>query len=714
MKTQIKKLLAVSISTVMILSSFQAFAENTDMSMFIDKYIDIDAAAKVEIPDETDLGNIDEDVLENPSVLEEETETTETLTPEIPDKSQFQDIPVWNDDKTLDWNEEFLSPTELNADNIASGKCGDNLTWSFDSATNTLTISGTGDMWDFEVLFNSSGTTVTKNTVPWNSHRTSIKNVIIQEGVTSIGENAFGNYYSGGVNSNIYRNITLPKSLKKIGPWAFSYAGLESITLSENLEIIDLYAFQDCRNLTNIYIPNSVTRIDESFFNCTRLKTITVDNVQGVPTSKSWGVTNVTVTYLREMNISSIPNQTYTGNQITPDVVITADRIDGSNSKQLTKDMDYILTYSNNINTGTATVDVKYKENYSGYDGDAKNKTFTILSKNIGELEIEAIPNQIYTGSVVTPELHITYEGKTLVKDIDYTLSYSNNIKVGTATVIVTGKGNFNGTVTNPFSIVGIDISGAAVDLLEDISYQGEPCCPDLTVVNEGKTLTKDIDYTVSYSNNNGVGTAAATITGTGNYTGIKTVEFEIGPFKPQVGRNPIDINNRVVEVSKDMACTYNGKVKEPKPTLIYTFVNETTGVEIPYDMQEGKDYEIIAYENNINAGTAKIIIEGINAFKNTREITFTISPCELSDTEIADIPSAEYCKEDICPEPEIRIGDKVLEKDVDYTLEYENNRNRGTASVVITGKGNLTGTITKNFEITPRDGTRFTIIVWL
>ena len=314
-----------------------------------------------------------------------------------------------------------------------------------------------------------------------------------------------------------------------------------------------------------------------------------------------------------------------------------------------------------------------------------------------------------------TTELHITYEGKTLVKDIDYTLSYSNNIKVGTATVIVTGKGNFNGTVTNPFSIVGIDISGAAVDLLEDISYQGEPCCPDLTVVNEGKTLTKDIDYTVSYSNNNGVGMATAIITGTGNYTGAKTVQFEIMDFDPnKVNREPVDINDRTVEVIVNDIFTYDGIAHTPHPNIIYTFVNETTRVEIPYDMQEGKDYEIIAYENNINAGTAKIIIEGINAFKNTREITFTISPCELSDTEIADIPSAEYCKEDICPEPEIRIGDKVLEKDVDYTLEYENNRNRGTASVVITGKGNLTGTITKNFEITPRDGTRFTIIVWL
>jgi hypothetical protein len=252
------------------------------------------------------------------------------------------------------------------------------------------------------------------------------------------------------------------------------------------------------------------------------------------------------------------------------------------------------------------------------------------------------------------------------------------------------------------------------VDLLEDISYQGEPCCPDLTVVNEGKTLTKDIDYTVSYSNNNGVGTAAAIITGTGNYTGIKTVEFEIGPFKPQVGREPVALYDDTIEGYVEGSYIYDGSAKEPKPIFIYHFVNPTTDIALDYNMIEGVDYEIISYKNNLNAGIGRITVKGLGSFKDETTVVFAISPCELSDTEIADIPSEEYCKEDICPEPEIRIGDKVLEKDIEYTLEYENNRNRGTASVVITGKGNLTGTITKNFEITPRDGTRFTIIVWL
>lgn len=130
--------------------------------------------------------------------------------------------------------------------------------------------------------------------------------------------------------------------------------------------------------------------------------------------------------------------------------------------------------------------------------------------------------------------------------------------------------------------------------------------------------------------------------------------------------------------------------------------------------MVEGEDFEIISYSNNVNAGTAKIVVEGIGAFENTRTITFNISPCELSEAAIADIPSFEYCKKDICPDVEIKVGDTVMTKDVDYELTYENNRNRGTATVTITGKGNLTGVTTKTFEITPRDGSKFVYIIWL
>lgn len=376
------------------------------------------------------------------------------------------------------------------------------------------------------------------------------------------------------------------------------------------------------------------------------------------------------------------------------------------NGMKLVNGKDYTVDISNNDAAGTGKATITGIGNYTG----TVEKSFAIAACSMSAVSISSIESQRYTGSAISPDVTVTYNGRTLIKGTDYTVSYSNNINVGTATATITGKGNFSGTVSTNFKITGIDISGATVTFPENIIYQGEPCEPEPTIVVNGRTLVKGTDYTVSYSNNINVGTGKATITGTGNYTGTLTVEFEIKPYNPKDNDNPIDMS--LVNISSVEDCTYNGKAHTPKPTVTYNVTNDYV-----YTLVEGTDYTI-SYENNTNAGTAKIVLTGIRqgegGFKSTKNVYFNITSCELSATTIADIPSYEYCKEDICPEPEIKIDDVVLTKDVDYTLSYENNRNRGTATVTITGKGNLSGTVTKNFEITPRDGSRFTYyIIW-
>lgn len=330
-----------------------------------------------------------------------------------------------------------------------------------------------------------------------------------------------------------------------------------------------------------------------------------------------------------------------------------------------------------------------------------------------------SLPSVEYTGKPIDPIItEFSYGGTKHDSWIgELTYDASNNINVGTAYLTISGTNvNTKGSLKIPFEITPADVSGMSVSFAdEDIAYQGEPCEPIPTVTFNGMPLRGGKDYTISYSNNNGEGTGTATITGIGNFSGTKTVDFEIKSYKPHPEYGYVDISNDIVEATIDGTFVYDGTAKEPKSVLIYHFTNPTTGVTIDYDMVEGTDYEIVSYANNVNAGTATITIAGIGTFENERDIDFTIAPCELSATTISGIPSYEYCKKDICPEPEIKIGDIVLTKNVDYTLEYENNRNRGTASVIIKGKGeNLVGTVTKNFEITPRDGTKFTIIVWL
>ena len=143
-----------------------------------------------------------------------------------------------------------------------SGSCGENVTYSFVESTGILTISGTGTMEDF--------TSASK--VPWNAYLSSIKKVVINNGVTSIGQYAF--YGCTGLTS-----VTIPNSVTSIGRYAFSgCTGLTSITIGNGVTSIEGVAFRNCTGLTSITIPNSVISIeDHAFYGCTGLTSMTVE-----------------------------------------------------------------------------------------------------------------------------------------------------------------------------------------------------------------------------------------------------------------------------------------------------------------------------------------------------------------------------------------------------------------------------------------------------
>ncbi len=113
-----------------------------------------------------------------------------------------------------------------------SGTCGTNLTWTFDTESGTLTISGTG--------------TMTNHSYSWDSYRTSIKTVIIEEGVTSIENCAFQDCSS-------LTSVTIPNSVTSIGYCAFAGCSrLTSMTIPENVTSIGSYAFAGCISMTTM------------------------------------------------------------------------------------------------------------------------------------------------------------------------------------------------------------------------------------------------------------------------------------------------------------------------------------------------------------------------------------------------------------------------------------------------------------------------------
>ena len=174
-------------------------------------------------------------------------------------------------------------PAETNAEVIASGTCGDNLTWEL-NVDGTLSINGTGKMDDAKGI----------SSAPWYSYRESIKKVVIADGVESIGNYVF-------YNCTKLIRISIPDGVQYIGKWAFynctslvsvtipegvtsiydntfyENRSLIDVTIPESVTTIEKYAFFGCRSLTTISLPSKLTCINEGVFtNCYTLKNITI------------------------------------------------------------------------------------------------------------------------------------------------------------------------------------------------------------------------------------------------------------------------------------------------------------------------------------------------------------------------------------------------------------------------------------------------------
>ena len=177
----------------------------------------------------------------------------------------------------------------------AERTCGENLTWRLEGKR--LIISGTGRMDNFIEPYEPAAGTLSH--APWNEYSDQIREVVIEDGVTSVGNYAFS--YLGGITS-----VSLPDSLVSIGKWAFTGCSiteiripdsvmeikesafalceeLESITLSNILQEIEFGTFQSCTNLKNVTLPASVKIIgDDAFLNCESLEEIDLSSVSHI------------------------------------------------------------------------------------------------------------------------------------------------------------------------------------------------------------------------------------------------------------------------------------------------------------------------------------------------------------------------------------------------------------------------------------------------
>ncbi len=562
---------------------------------------------------------------------------------------------------------------------------------------------------------------------------TSLTSLSIPSTVTSIGDNAFldcsaltnitvasGNTsYNDGTNSNGSNciietssnklivganNTTIPDGVEIIGYMAFyGRTGLTTITLPYSIRNdkeggIDPTAFRNCSNLTSVYaeiravfiptistssnpfegissscklyIPySSNNSIWQTFIGCGWNGTIFKGGIEIIPRK------------VEHLAVANIDDQQYTGSAITPAVTV---RGEGSDVSALTSGTDYTVSYSNNTNVGTATVTITGQGNYTG----TREVNFTITARDASTLTISSIAAQTYSGSAKTPTVTVKNGNTPLTSGTDYTVSYSNNINAGTATVTITGKGNYTGTKTADFTINPKNASSLTISSIAAQTYTGSALTPTVTVKDGTTTLTRETDYTVSYSNNTNKGTATVTITGKGNYTGTKTATFTINRK-----------NASGLTISDIAAQTYSGSALTPAVTV----KDGTT------TLTSGTDYTV-SYSNNTNAGTATVTITGKGNYTGTKTANFTINPKNASNLTISSIAAQTYNGSAHTPDVTVKDGTTTLADGTDYTVAYSNNINAGTATVAVTGKGNYTGTKTANFTISARSASNFTI----
>ena len=178
----------------------------------------------------------------------------------------------------------------------------------------------------------------------------------------------------------------------------------------------------------------------------------------------------------------------------------------------------------------------------------SKHKECTVCKKVLETAEIPALSRisiskasvtlsnstYAYDGKAKKPGVTVKLNGKTLKNGTDYAVSYSNNTKVGTAKVTITGKGNYTGSVSKTYSIKN-NFKKATVSGISNKSYTGKNITQSITVKYNGKTLKKGTDYTVSYSSSKSIGTATVKIAGKGSYTGTITKTFKINPAKQEI-----------------------------------------------------------------------------------------------------------------------------------------------------------------------------------
>ncbi len=314
---------------------------------------------------------------------------------------------------------------------------------------------------------------------------------------------------------------------------------------------------------------------------------------------------------------------------------------------------------------------------------------------------VSGTKNAVYTGQAVTPEVTVYFGNTRLFRDRDYTVKYKNNKKAGddTASLIITGKGNYTGKITKRFSIARADVGSKDLTVYEMAdAYTGSAQRPEPDVFWKGKALKKDRDYSVEYSGGfTAPGTYTVKITGMGNFTGTREVPYTIvsdGALKP--------MNSVEAKMTQKPSAPSN---EETCAKMLSVKLNGSP-------ITKGFD---VKWENNYGSGAASAILvgngevsdDGVTRFTGSKRVKFKIRCMWILCKEMVTI-TGEPVYTGVGQNPSIvvingnREVNATLVEGRDYTLSFKNNVNAGTATAVIKGINGYRGTAEVKFKIEP------------
>ena len=232
------------------------------------------------------------------------------------------------------------------------------------------------------------------------------------------------------------------KTVTVIGDSAFHECKrLKSVTIPSTVTTIRWFAFEDCISLETVKMANSVTKLDkDAFRGCISLKNVTLSNAINTLEDETFmdctGLTSITI----PEGITEINTQAFAYCRALKKIVIPKSVVRIESDNVFVEDSLLVI----HGYKGSAAI-IFAKENNLEYQ--------LIDAASIAKAKVGTIKAQTYTGSAIRPEPTVKLNGKTLKNGTDYTLSYKNNKKVGTATVTIKGKRDYTGTVTATFKI---------------------------------------------------------------------------------------------------------------------------------------------------------------------------------------------------------------------------------------------------------------------